>query len=59
MTSNSKNEMYSPDRDIAKPSPSTVKKVGITSPISKPSPTTFQKPGITGPGPRSSGKGKK
>lgn len=35
---------------MAKPSPSTVKQVGITSPISKPSPSTSGAVGVTGPG---------
>ena len=55
MSSKSKNEMYSPDRNIAKPSPSTVKKPGTTGPISKPSPSTFGKPGVTGPGSKPKG----
>lgn len=45
----SKNEMHSPDRNIAKPSPSTVKKPGVTAPLTKPSPSTVRKPGVTAP----------
>ena len=36
-------------KPVAKPSPSTVKEVGVTRPIQKPSPSTSKKVGITGP----------
>lgn len=43
------NQQKAPGMKPSAPSPSTVKKVGITPPISKPSPSTVKKPSITPP----------
>ena len=42
-----------------KPSPSTLKRIGVTAPIQKPSPSTVGQVGITGPGPSPAGTKKK
>jgi hypothetical protein len=47
--------MQPPGGQQGKPSPSTVKKVGVTGPIQKPSPSTVGQVGITPPGPQGSG----
>lgn len=50
-----RNAQYTPDRDIVKPSTSTVGRVGVTGPISKPSPSSSSKIGVTATGPKSKG----